>query len=254
MEEYESICKWKAAIRTYDEGDIESALKLFFEVDLCPKSAYNVGILEMKLEQFEEAKAGFTQALQLDPNFSVAYLQLGVCHYILDEMKEASRHFQAAIESGRGTQDIDYVHVLLDYNLFKEKVQYNLVLCNRATKSETEVPFGAPHRLFLPPRSNVSTSPSKKSKGIDPAIGTPEAIRPRALSDGLATRVKDLREPRKNRANSLGEMWERLFHTKKKKKQRKKRKTCGHYVLSNHCKEVQSSTMFLQFRRRVTNI
>jgi len=217
----ESNSRWKEAIRSYDVGDVDGALKLFFEVDLCPKSAYNVGILEMKLEQFEEAKAAFTQALQLDPNFTVAYLQLAICHYILGEIQEARRHFQGAIESGRGLKEIDYVHVLLDYDLLKEKVEYNLSLCNRATIPENEVPFGAPHRLYLPPRnigSITKTTPVFK----DPAVGKPEAVRPRARSDMTTTRVKDLREPRKNRANSLGEMWERLFHSKKKRNKDKK--------------------------------
>jgi tetratricopeptide (TPR) repeat protein/tRNA A-37 threonylcarbamoyl transferase component Bud32 len=217
---------WKEGIRSYDAGQLDQALKLFFEVDLCPRSAYNVGIIEMKMEQFEEAKAAFSQALELDPNFTVAYLQLGVCHYILDEIQEARRQFQATLESAKGLPDVDYVHVLLDYALLKEKVEYNLSLCSRQTKSPDEVPFGAPHRLYLPPRNPAAGSSGYGVKRVvDPAVSTrpSETVRPRAQSD-IATRTKEVKETRKNRSNSLGEMWERLFHSKKKKNKAKSSK------------------------------
>jgi predicted Ser/Thr protein kinase len=217
----ESNSRWKEGIRCFDEGNIEAALKHFFEVDMCPRIAFNVGILEMKLEQIEDAKAAFGQALKLDPNFTLAYLQLGICHFVLGEILDAQTNFSCALESTRNKKKIDYVHVMIDSELLAEKLKYNLGLCN-GTKKDS-IPFGAPHRLYLPP----TTPQVSNSKPVDPAGGKSKEARPRSQSDRTEDHYHTPDPPRENRkfrANSLGEMWERLFHSKNRKNKKLKKK------------------------------
>eukprot|EP01118_Nematostelium_gracile_P005775 TRINITY_DN1836_c0_g1_i4.p1 TRINITY_DN1836_c0_g1~~TRINITY_DN1836_c0_g1_i4.p1 ORF type:complete len:569 (-),score=140.04 TRINITY_DN1836_c0_g1_i4:44-1750(-) len=228
----ESNYRWKEGIRCFDENKVEEALTHFFEVDVCPRIAFNIGILEMKLEQIENAKAAFGQALKLEPNFTLAYLQLGICNFVLGEILEAQANFSCALESTRGKKKIDYVHLMIDSDLLAEKLKYNLSLCNGQHKDA--VPFGAPHRLYLPP-STPQAPPSK----YDPA-GKGKEARPRAASEDVNR--DQHRENRKARANSLGEMWERLFHSKKSKNKKSKKRVQN--TTSSTTDEQHQETMY----------
>jgi hypothetical protein len=70
-------------------------------------------MLEMKLCEWEEAvywnyisisisisiqKTAFTHAIELDHTFTVAHLQLGVCHFLTGNYRSAESEFVATIE------------------------------------------------------------------------------------------------------------------------------------------------------------
>ena len=122
-------------------------------------------------------------------------------------------------------------------------MDFNIALCNRSQRSPDEIPFGAPHRLYLPPRQMSKSFTLKEAHHVgaipkhildDPALSI--ARRPRASSENIVQ--AEVKSHGKPRANSLGEIWERLFKSKGKtsKKKKKIRDIARHYLCSHRCK------------------
>jgi len=218
--QFEENQRWREAVTLFEAGEDEKALEIFLTLAVTSKAAYNIGVLEMKLELMEDARNAFLTALEMEPGFIVAYLQLGVCHFILQNYEEAARCFQGAIENSQNSTEIDYVHMKLETDLFLEKMNFNLSLCDSPSLTN-ELPFGGPHRLYMP--APVAMVPKNKTSPFvspvppfDPALTTSEQdMRPRAKS---AEQVSHSYEsPKKTRSNSLGGVLDKLFFRKKRK-------------------------------------
>ncbi|KAI9218957.1 hypothetical protein BC828DRAFT_387239 [Blastocladiella britannica] len=124
----QELVQWNEAAKAYEAGDYEGAIDLFEPIADSSKIHFNLGMIFQSLGQHEEAILAFNDSVTCDMYLSVAYFQMGVSLYILQDFEQALTAFDNAFLYFRGTFAIDYTQLGLEYKLYSCEVQYNRAL------------------------------------------------------------------------------------------------------------------------------
>lgn len=106
---YSRIDDIKKATSLHTEGNVmasrgkyEEAIKLFLQaVELFPEYAiayYNLGLAYIGLKMYPEAIEGFSQAIHLKPDFAAAYTSRGDAYAAISELDKAIQDYSKALE------------------------------------------------------------------------------------------------------------------------------------------------------------
>jgi hypothetical protein len=94
------------AARLFEEGRFNDSLSKFEEVinqgGVLAQDYFNRGAARMNVMLLEEALTDFTRAVELDPSFSPAHLNLGIVHYRNSDDEMALKSITAAIDNAPG--------------------------------------------------------------------------------------------------------------------------------------------------------
>lgn len=102
----------KAGIALWEKDYLEEALvSLHKSVDLNPENAYaqnNLGIIYLDgLSDAEEALEYFEAAVELNPNYTLAYFNAGRASQEMGFINDAANYYQMAIDLNKITNDLD---------------------------------------------------------------------------------------------------------------------------------------------------
>jgi tetratricopeptide (TPR) repeat protein len=100
--EAEATARYQEGLQRYQEGDYEGAIAAFSQaIELAPDYAiaYNDrGVAFLMLGEYERAVADYGQAIALNPNYALAYNNLGWAYYRLNKYPQALSNLNQAIE------------------------------------------------------------------------------------------------------------------------------------------------------------
>ncbi|KAJ7355201.1 NADPH oxidase regulator NoxR [Mycena albidolilacea] len=116
---------WAAAVDAYDAGEYETALELFSRIERSSRFATDIGLIYAALGEHEAAVEQFTEAIGFDPYLAVAYFQCGVSKFLLARYELAYEDFERAMLALRGTQNINYEQLGLEFRLYSAEVLFN---------------------------------------------------------------------------------------------------------------------------------
>ncbi|KAJ7287314.1 NADPH oxidase regulator NoxR [Mycena rebaudengoi] len=116
---------WDAALKAYDEEDLDKALDLFARIADSSKILTNMGLIYATLGKHEAAIEHFIEATKLDSYLAVAYFQCGVSNFLLARYELAYKDFAEAFLYLRGNQAINYEQLGLKFRLFSAEVLFN---------------------------------------------------------------------------------------------------------------------------------
>jgi len=114
--------QYKIAAGIYKRKDVEGSIAAFQEAsdlavqfgnkqieskakDIIPKLYFSLGNSAFKNEDMENAVVNYNKALELNPNYSSVYYQLGLVEKGKDNVEAALENFDKAIEIGLATRD-----------------------------------------------------------------------------------------------------------------------------------------------------
>jgi len=139
---------WENALRQFDNNMLMSALHEFQSLPQTSKVLFNCGVIFQLLERYKIAVwisklrqiclnkwnnywqvKCYSQAIGLDPYFAVAYFQLGILHFSLEDFKDALIAFNNVQLLLRGNSFIDYSPLGLDFTLYSCENLFNRGLC-----------------------------------------------------------------------------------------------------------------------------
>jgi tetratricopeptide (TPR) repeat protein len=121
---------WAAALKAYDEEDLERSLELFSRIADTSKILTNIGLIFATLGEHETAVAKFIEATRLDQHLAVAFFQCGVSNFLLGRFELALKDFDEALLHLRGNHDIRYEQIGLKFQLYSAEVLFNRGLSN----------------------------------------------------------------------------------------------------------------------------
>lgn len=116
-----------------------------------PQYQYNVGLVYLQNDRYEEAMTYMNKALALSPNFSLALNALGIIHFIRGEFQEAQAYFEKCIKvNPEFTEARNYlgsVYQEMGY-IDKAEVEFMTAIADE-TYSSRELPYYNLARLYL---------------------------------------------------------------------------------------------------------
>ncbi|KAG2216705.1 hypothetical protein INT45_013628 [Circinella minor] len=122
--------QWQHACEAFDNRDYDTALRAFYNMADNAKMHFNIGLILATLEDHERAIAAYNTAISLDPFFAVAYFQMGVSHFVLNQLEAARQDFDNALQKLRGNPIINYQQLGLAFRLYSCEVLLNRGICN----------------------------------------------------------------------------------------------------------------------------
>lgn len=87
---------WKRALDAYDVKDYASALADFQHIAETSRVWFSMGMIKATLGLHEEAVEYFKQAVALDKYLAIAYFQMGVSLFLMNQFGEAWKAFDDA--------------------------------------------------------------------------------------------------------------------------------------------------------------
>ncbi|GAA6018205.1 hypothetical protein JCM11491_005631 [Sporobolomyces phaffii] len=120
---------WSDALAAFDRQDHDTALSLFHSMDPSSKIHFNVGLIHATRGHHELAIEAFERSIELDPYLAVAYFQVGVSRFLLQQYDDARKDFDDAWLYLRGNETIDYRQIGLDFQLYSCETLFNRGLC-----------------------------------------------------------------------------------------------------------------------------
>jgi tetratricopeptide (TPR) repeat protein len=87
---------WTTALAAYDKKDYNGALSHLSRIAASSKVLFNMGVISATTVNHDEAIEFLEQAVALDAFFAVAYYQMGVSLFLLENYEGALRQFQEA--------------------------------------------------------------------------------------------------------------------------------------------------------------
>jgi tetratricopeptide (TPR) repeat protein len=93
---------YRAAIRSIERGNWQDALRYMQQAEqvdpTAPDLPYQIGMIQIHLKNYSQAKDAFTQALKLNPNFGPAYLGRARLQLAQDPKADISKDLDLAIK------------------------------------------------------------------------------------------------------------------------------------------------------------
>ncbi|KAJ7708971.1 hypothetical protein B0H17DRAFT_1031379 [Mycena rosella] len=114
-----------AALKAYDDGDIDTALDLFARICDRSKILVNMALIYAARGDHEAALARLVAATELDSYLAVAYFQCGVSNFLLARYDQAYKDFEEASLYLRGKPEENYDRLGLDFRLFSTEILFN---------------------------------------------------------------------------------------------------------------------------------
>jgi tetratricopeptide (TPR) repeat protein len=90
---------WTTALAAYDKKDYNGALSHLSRIAASSKVLFNMGVISATTGNHDEAIEFLEQAVALDAFFAVAYYQMGVSLFLLEDYEAALRKFQEAFKN-----------------------------------------------------------------------------------------------------------------------------------------------------------
>ena len=117
-------------IRKYvEKGEYENAIHKSMSTDLNSKNSYNMGLLYLRLERYDEAVLYFIIAIRLDSWLAIAYYMYAVVMQKTGHYIEASELYDYCLHTFRDHSVIEYTQLGLDLILEKQDVLINKAVC-----------------------------------------------------------------------------------------------------------------------------
>ncbi|KAG7451517.1 TPR-like protein, partial [Guyanagaster necrorhizus] len=116
---------WNAALEANDAGNFTEALVLFQEIADTSKIWVNMGLIQRRIERYNEAVRSLTSAIALDPSLVLAYYERGVCYHALNKCSQALDDFIKAESRMKGSSAVHYDETGLAFTLHLAEVQFN---------------------------------------------------------------------------------------------------------------------------------
>ncbi|KAI9312914.1 hypothetical protein BX666DRAFT_1983224 [Dichotomocladium elegans] len=121
--------QWQYACETFDNKDYNGALQLFIRTADNAKMHFNIGLIYATMENHEKAITAYGNAIRMDPYFAVAYFQMGVSYFVMNDMEAATQAFDQAYQKLRSNQSINYTQLGLAFRLYSCEVLFNRGIC-----------------------------------------------------------------------------------------------------------------------------
>ncbi|PVV01406.1 hypothetical protein BB560_004175 [Smittium megazygosporum] len=184
--------KWNLAVEAYDRGEFDLALDIFMTIADSAKYHFNIGLIFSNKGNHVEAIKAYTQAINLDQYFAVAYFQKGVSDMILKNNAQALEDFNDALLYLRGNDCIDYFQLGINYKLYACEILYNRALCYFCLSDETSAIKDLKDAVKLKSKDRHKwISKALESSGVDcPLYCVPKGILYRPPADKLKGTAK----------------------------------------------------------------
>ncbi|KAJ1557055.1 hypothetical protein HK096_009344, partial [Nowakowskiella sp. JEL0078] len=114
-----------------------------------------MGMIFIRLEKFERALEMFSNSLQLDSYFALAYFQRGYCFFMLDDFRNCYEDYSQALELLLDNDTIDYEKLGLKHKLYRCEVAFNRGVTLQQIRAD-------PYEDFESARKNTRT-PEQRS-------------------------------------------------------------------------------------------
>lgn len=162
---------WKEGVQCYNEGDFQSALKKFTDMnDASAKITFNIARIYMSLCELKKALETFQLVIKKDEHLAVGHFMLGVVNLMCTRHADALINFNETFRNLRGSKFIDYKQLGMRYKLFKCEVLLNRAVCLSSlgyTDSAVEDLLAALQCKVEPRHSIIDTSLNKLQSGKD---------------------------------------------------------------------------------------
>lgn len=113
--------QWQHACEAFDNRDYYGALQAFYNMADNAKMYFNIGLIFATIEEHERAIAAYRKSIEMDPYFAVAYFQMGVSYFVVNDMEAARQAFDCAYQKLRGNPIINYQQLGLAFRLYHAK-------------------------------------------------------------------------------------------------------------------------------------
>ncbi|KAJ1564477.1 hypothetical protein HK096_007791, partial [Nowakowskiella sp. JEL0078] len=110
MASKDELLAWVDGLDAYKKGDFKRSLEFFNEVAEYSKIQFNMGMIFIRLKKFDRALEMFSNSLQIDMYFALAYFQ---------------RDYSQALELLLDNDNIDYEILGLKHKLYRCEVHFN---------------------------------------------------------------------------------------------------------------------------------
>ncbi|KAK4057989.1 hypothetical protein OIO90_000728 [Microbotryomycetes sp. JL221] len=121
---------WAEALGAHDSGNLQVALRLFKDLTLSSKIAFNMAMIYSQLDNQNETLTFCERAIELDPFLAVAHFQAGISCYKLGRFNDAKRCFGDALIYLRSNALIDYEQLGLKFRLYACEILFNRALAS----------------------------------------------------------------------------------------------------------------------------
>lgn len=125
MSNADEIQIWFDAVQSYDNGDIDEAIKMFESTKRNAKMLFNIGCCYLKKEDLDRAEKHYHDSLQLDQFLAIAEFMLGLIYLLCEENELSMKHFQNAYNKLRGNRYVDYKQLGFKYKLYACEIMTN---------------------------------------------------------------------------------------------------------------------------------
>ena len=117
-------------IRKYIQcNDFKSAIEICKEKDFNSRTCFNIAMLSMKLEKYEDAILYFEAAIKLDSWLSIAYCMYGILMQKQNRLIKAIELYDDAILTFRNHKTIEYHQLGMDCTLEVVNIFVNRIIC-----------------------------------------------------------------------------------------------------------------------------
>ncbi|CDS05545.1 hypothetical protein LRAMOSA08073 [Lichtheimia ramosa] len=121
--------QWQHACEAFDNRDYYGALQAFYNMADNAKMYFNIGLIFATIEEHERAIAAYRKSIEMDPYFAVAYFQMGVSYFVVNDMEAARQAFDCAYQKLRGNPIINYQQLGLAFRLYSCEVLFDRGIC-----------------------------------------------------------------------------------------------------------------------------
>ena len=124
-----------------DNGDFSSAINYLSEIlklDINHvKALNNIGNIYKEIKKFDKAIEQYTKALEIDPNYKIAKINLAILKHDLGNLSEAQKLYKDVISSDKYNFAIYFNLSRINFNFFDEK-KINFIFNALQTKQNTD--------------------------------------------------------------------------------------------------------------------
>lgn len=129
MDYKQTIIEWQQAVDHFDIKNYDQSIELFNSFASNSKHYLNLGILNHKINNLDEAIEAFSMCVKLDKHSAVGYFARGSVFFSLNLTELALQDFHFAYDALRNNSYIDYSQLGLQFLLHESLIVHNIALC-----------------------------------------------------------------------------------------------------------------------------
>lgn len=182
---------FQEGLRQFESGEYANALALYSKAlenvpENVPVILNNVGYTLQKAGQLDEAIQAFQAALQLDPNYARAYINMGETYLYQENYTGARDAYQQAVTLGVTLDAVAQSNLCLAKGEVQDEVGETVAVCQAALQAQPDNALflgRAAHVLLLYGQNDAAQQVAERSVQIQPT-----SLGYRTLGDALARR------------------------------------------------------------------